>query len=353
MMRTLILASTALIVAPVAAQDHSGHTMQQEPAAHDRDADQAAMDHAQRQDKQAADMPSDLPPDHRANPLGAIRPVPQRAMPQPQGQAHHSAMDHSATGHGPATAQIPDGPPPARAFDGPAHAAAAFWGEEAMARARAQNRATHGDGKFATLLAERLEARVASGEDAYLWDLSGWYGTGTDRVVFKSEGEGAFGGSVEAAEVQLLWGHAIGPWFDLQTGVRLDVEPDTNAHLALGIAGLAPYNIHLDAAGFLSDDGDVTARIEAEHDMRLTQRLVLQPRVELDLAAQDIPESGVGAGLVKIETGLRLRYEFVPEFAPYVGVEYEAALDQTADYIRAAGDDPDRLVFLIGLRTFF
>ncbi|QZH74031.1 MAG: copper resistance protein B [Erythrobacter sp.] len=332
MMRSVLMAGAALLFAiPAAAQDHSGHaghttpapTPMPQPAPEDHSAHQG-MDHSHQ------GQPATPPVDHS--------------------QMDHGAMDHSQMDHG---AAIPSGPPPARAFEGPAHAAAAIWGDAAMARARAANHEMHGQMRFATLMAERLEARVASGEDVYLWDVQGWYGTTTDRIVFKTEGEGEFSGAVDGAELQLLWGHAIGPWFDLQTGVRLDVEPETTAHLALGVQGLAPYMIHVDAAAFLSDEGDLTARIEAEHDMRLTQKLILQPRIEFELSAQDIPQRGIGAGPVKIETGLRLRYEIAPEFAPYVGVEYEAALGQTADIIRAEGDDPDGLVFLIGLRTWF
>lgn len=262
-------------------------------------------------------------------------------------------MDHAAMGHGAPAQQIPSGPPPARAFEGPAHAADLFFDEQRMAQARSYNHATHGDMKTGTILAERLEARIANGENEYAWDLSAWYGTPLDKFVLKSEGEGEFGGGVEEAEVQALWAHAIGPWFDLQAGVRLDVEPDTTAHLALGVAGLAPYMIHVEGTAFLSDKGDLTARIEAEHDMRLTQRLILQPRVEFELAAQDIPERNIGAGLYEFSIGARLRYEFVPEFAPYIGVEYGAATGRTADIIRAAGDDPDGVAVLIGLRTWF
>jgi copper resistance protein B len=300
MIRAIALAGAALLAVPAAAQDHAGHGGNAE-----------------------------------AEPL-VTAPPPQH--------------DHAAEAEG---TEVLVGPPPPRAFEGPAHAAAAIWGDEAMARARAANHAAHGSAHFGTLLAERLELRVDDGADAYLWDVQGWYGTATDRIVFKSEGEGETGGKLEDAEVQLLWGHAITPWFDLQAGLRLDAEPDTTAHLALGVQGLAPYMIHVDAAAFLSDDGDITARIEAEHDMGLTQRLILQPRVEFELAAQDIPQRGVGAGPVKIETGLRLRYEIAREFAPYVGVEYQAALGDTADIIRAAGEDPTGVVLLIGLRTWF
>ena len=322
---TSLALGVAMCAQPLAAQDHTDHSAHR---ANDRSSHEAppeqdeATDHSQ----------------HR------MRPV---AMPEPA--PAEPAIDHSAHTMEPA----PAAPPPPAAFEGPAHAADAIFGERAMAEARARNHATHGAMTTGMVLIERLEARISDGHDAYLWDLQGWYGGDIDRLVVKSEGEGAFGGPVEDAELQALWSHAIGPWFDLQTGLRLDVEPELRSHLVLGVQGLAPYMWHLDGAVFVSDRGDLTARIEGEHDWKLTQRLILQPRAELELSAQDIAERGIGAGPTKIEAGLRLRYELAREFAPYVGVGYEARLGETADLARAVGDDPDGFALLIGLRAWF
>ncbi|WP_374516184.1 copper resistance protein B, partial [Brevundimonas sp.] len=117
--------------------------------------------------------------------------------------------------------------------------------------------------------------------------------------------------------------------------------------------GLAPHWWEVDAAAFLSTEGDLTARVEAEYDQRLTQRLILQPRFEVDLSASDIPELGLGSGLTSVEAGLRLRYEFRREFAPYVGVEWSRALGDTADLVEAAGGDPEETRFVLGLRAWF
>jgi len=348
MMRALLLATAALFATPAAAQDHSHHEGHQPPPQEDHSAHEG-MDHSahgQMDHSQHAMEQQDEPAmDHS-----------QIDHSQHQGMDHssmnQSEMDHSQMNHD--GMEIPEGPPPPRAFEGPDHAAELFFDQERMAAARAYNHVSHGNMTTGMVLAERLEARLSDGHDAYLWDVSGWYGTSLDKIMFKTEGEGELGsGAVEDAEMQLLWGHAIGPFIDLQAGMRVDVEPETTAHLAVGVAGLAPYMIHFDAAAFVSDEGDFTARIEAEHDMKFTQRLILQPRVEAELSAQDIPERGVGAGLSKIEVGARLRYEIVREFAPYIGVEYEAATGQTADYIRAAGEDPDGVSVLLGLRFWF
>ncbi|QKG71166.1 copper resistance protein B [Erythrobacter mangrovi] len=357
-MRLALLLGAALWAYPLAAQDHSAHEstdqtnsmeqVQTEPAS-------AAMDHC----AMGHLPPEQCPPEEEAHDLDAM--VDSGAM-DPDAMDHsqmgHDEMDHSQHGAQPdksAPGAAPEEAVPPRATEGPLHAADAFWGEAAMAAAREEVRRMHGGMTTGTIMVERLEARIPTegGEDGWLWDLQGFYGGDIDKFVLKSEGEGELGGAVEDAEIQALWSHAIGPFFDLQGGVRLDIEPETRSHLVLGVQGLSPYMWEVDLAAFLSDRGDLTARFEGEYDQRITQKLILQPRIELELAAQDIPERGIGAGLTKIEPGLRLRYQFVPEFAPYVGVEYEAKLGETADIARAEGEDAAGWKILFGVRAWF
>ena len=266
-----------------------------------------------------------------------------------------AATNDPHAGHGMETPPAPPvGPPPPGAFAGPEHAADELFGAEPMAAAREELRATHGDLHHYLFLVDRLEARLRGGADGYAWDAAFRYGGDIDRLWLKSEGEGAFGEGLERGEVQALWSHAIGPFFDFQAGARLDFGPGPERpHLVAGVQGLAPYWFEVDAALFLSSEGDITARLEAEYDQRITQRLILQPRVEAELSLQDVPELGIGAGLSSAEAGLRLRYEIVPEFAPYVGIEYERAFGDTARFIRAAGEDPGGWSLLLGVRAWF
>jgi copper resistance protein B len=223
-----------------------------------------------------------------------------------------------------------------------------------MARAREQMRREHGSMTSYKLLIDQFEARIRDGRDGYQWDAQAWLGGDIDKLWLKSEGEGDLGGNVEGAEVQALWSHAIDPWFDLQAGIRRDLRPKPGrTHVVLGVQGLAPYWFEIDAAAFLSTKGDVTARIEAEYDLRLTQKLILQPRAEVDLSLQDVPELGIGSGLSTAEIGTRLRYEIRPEFAPYVGLEYERALGGTARSRHAAGERAGSWNLLVGLRAWF
>lgn len=223
-----------------------------------------------------------------------------------------------------------------------------------MRAARDIVRREHGAITTYNVLIDQMEARIVEGRNGYFVNAQAWYGGDIDRLWVKTEIESDFGRRPEQAEVQALWSHALDPWFNLQAGIRYDFEPNPErAHAVLGIQGLAPYWFEVDGAFFLSDKGDLTARLEAEYDQRITQKLILQPRMEVDFAFQDIPEIGVGSGFSTAEVGLRLRYEFAREFAPYIGVEYNRAFGDTADFLRAEGEKVDQLGFVVGLRVWF
>lgn len=282
-------------------------------------------------------------------------------------------MDHSRMHHGGATEQAPqdesaDGPhashsqPPAAdavpqgAAPAPPrdHAADAFYNPAEMARARTAMLKESGGMTFSQLMLDRLEYRMGKGADTYHWEGEGWIGGDINRLAFKTEGAGGIGGRLDHAEAQALYSRAIDPWFNLQAGVRQDFGPDPDrTYAVVGIEGLAPYWFEVEAQAFLSNKGDAHLRLEASYDQRITQRLILQPAAEANIAAQDVPELGIGSGLSDIELGLRLRYEFAREFAPYVGVNWERKLGGTARLARSEGDTASRTSFVMGLRFWF
>ena len=136
--------------------------------------------------------------------------------------------------------------------------------------------------------------------------------------------------------------------------MRQDFRPrPERTYATIGIEGLAPYWFEVEGQLFVSTRGDAHARLEASYDQRITQRLILQPAMEVNIAAQDVPELGIGSGLSTAELGLRLRYQFVPEFAPYIGVKYERAFGDTADFRRARAESRGGWNFLIGIRSWF
>lgn len=223
-----------------------------------------------------------------------------------------------------------------------------------MARSRHEMMTESGGLNIAFISFNLAEYQARKGSDGFRWDGEAWYGGDINRVTFKYEGEGAFGEGIEEAEVQALYSRAIDPYFNLQAGVRQDLgKGPKRTYATFGFEGLAPYWFEVEGAVFVSNKGDVLGRLEGYYDQRITQRLILQPRAELNFAAQDVPEGGIGSGLSDIELGLRLRYEIVKEFAPYVGVEWAKKTGDTARYARLAGDDPDVINLVAGIRVWF
>ncbi len=302
--------------------------------------------------------------------ITALAALPAAALAQQEGHDAYATHDHApATGAAPAAGppdhgdhashadldEAPDfaTPPPPEAGEGPARAADTIWGADAMRPSREALRRDHGATNYAQFMAERAEYRLRRGRDGYLWDMQAYYGGDLDRIWVKSEGEGTIGEAIDSAEVQALWSHAIGPFFDMQAGIRQDLAGPARTHAVLGLQGLAPYRFELDAAAFLSHRGELTGRVTLELDERITQRLILQPHLGIDLSAQHIPQLGIGAGIDRAELGLRLRYEIVREFAPYIGVEQEWRIGRGATYARAAGDDPSVTNIVFGIRFWF
>lgn len=253
--------------------------------------------------------------------------------------------EHSSYGHQQSQTSSPDKP---------WSQADQYFDPEEMNKARTQVQAESGGQTNLFLMADRLETQIANGEEVLLWDGQGWYGGDINKLWIKTEGEYSFADdTVEDAEIQALWSRAISPYFDFQAGLRYDIEPDSRAHGVIGLQGLAPQWFEVDAAAFLSDKGDLTARIEAENDLLLTQRLILQPRLEVNFSAQNIPERNTGSGITSLDAGVRLRYEIVREFAPYVGVEWQKSIGKTATLVEAAGGKSEQTVFVAGLRLWF
>ena len=207
------------------------------------------------------------------------------------------------------------------------------------------------DDRYAFVQADRLE--YSDSEHASVWDLQGWVGDDYNKLWIKAEGKYAER-TVEESEIQLLFSRAWTPFFDLQIGFRLDQEPQpTRSYLALGMQGLAPHWFEIDAAVFLSDHGELSASLEAEYDLLLTQRLVLQPRLEFEVSAEDVPERGIGSGITETEFGLRLRYEWHRKVAPYLGINWSRLNGKTADRARALGTDTEDTSFVIGIRLWY
>jgi copper resistance protein B len=300
-----IVLIAVLLLAPtiVAAQDpHAGHT-----------------------------QPAPAKPQQQAKPKPEARPQPSKPAP---------AEDHSA--HAAAGTETPKEPiPPLTDGD----RAAAF-------PAGLEGHAIHDRQINTFVLFDQLEWQGGTNSAASFENKS-WVGGDVHRLWFRAEAD-AERGRLETAHSHVLYGMSFSRWWDFVAGVRQDFRPGpAQTWAAFGVQGLAPYWFEIEATGYVGPGGRTHARFEAEYELLFTNRLILQPLIEAEIYGKSDPEREIAAGLSSLETGLRLRYEFRREFAPYVGVTWERKVFGTADLARDHGEDVGSARVAIGLRTWF
>jgi copper resistance protein B len=216
-----------------------------------------------------------------------------------------------------------------------------------------EGHAVHDRALHSFVLFDQLEWQSNGGGTGLNVDTKGWVGRDRDRLWFRAEGDGE-DGRVGEAEAHILYGRQFARWWDVVAGVRQDFEPGpSRTWAAVGIQGLAPYWFEIELTGYVGASGRTHLRGELEYELLLTNRLVLQPLIEVELFGKSDPERGIGAGLSTTDVGFRLRYEFKREFAPYIGVTWNNKWGQTADFAKTAGEDTGGARFVTGLRLWF
>jgi copper resistance protein B len=214
-----------------------------------------------------------------------------------------------------------------------------------------QGHSVHDNAVNYFVLVDQFEWQIGAAEGAS-WDSRGWIGRDRDRFWFRTEG-GTANGRLDQAEAHALYGRAIARWWDVVVGVRQDVRPGgAQTWAAVGIQGLAPYWFEVQATAYLGASGRTHLRFETEYALLLTNHLILQPLVEVQIYGTADPGRGIGAGLSSVDAGLRLRYQFRRELAPYVGVTWNRKVFGTAAYARAGGANVGGAKLALGLRLW-
>lgn len=263
-----------------------------------------------------------------------------------QGHAYRGPADHPLSSHNQTVEHdAPAGPRTPIAPLTDADRSAVFIDE--------RGHVMHDNAIITFLLLDQLEWRDSDEGEGLGWDITGWIGNDIDRLWIRSEGERS-GGETEAAELQLLWGHALGPWWDVVAGVKQGFKPGSaQTWAAVGIQGMVLYGFEAEATLYFGEGGQTAARLAGEYDILLTNRLILQPAAEINFYGKNDRGRALGSGLADAELGLRLRYEIRREFAPYIGLSWTKLYGETADFAAAAGADAEDTRLVVGLRIWF
>jgi copper resistance protein B len=203
---------------------------------------------------------------------------------------------------------------------------------------------------------DHFEQRVSSsdGDDGpVVLDAQAWLGYDLHKARVKTELEQS-DNEFEHAEIQLLYNRAISAFWNMQYGLKHDFEPTPDqTWAAIGLQGLAPYFYDVGLTAFVADSGQSALRLEAEYELMLTQRWLIKPELEADVFGQNDEQRGIGAGLSKVEMGLRLAYEYRREFAPFMGVVWEKSFGNTLTFEQAEGHEEEEFRLVFGLHAWF
>jgi copper resistance protein B len=203
------------------------------------------------------------------------------------------------------------------------------------------------------VLLDRFEWRDAPGGDPLIWDLDAWIGRDLTKLWIRSEGERR-SSDTEHAELEVLWGKSFSPWWELVAGARRDFARGDDATWgAIGVRGTAPYGFEIEATAYAGDGGRTALRLETTYEVLVTNRLILEPQLEVNWHGQGSATHLYGPGLGDAELALRLRYELRREVAPYFGVVRERSFGRTADLQRVAGRETDDTRWVAGIRLWF
>lgn len=320
-MKLLTLVTAALFASPVWSQsgmDHSGHDM-----------------HSGSMPDSSMKKPAEMPQKDTQKNMGSM-------------EQSSGAMDHGEM-------NMQGGPAPADARDPHAYSGGHTLESGPYALPGGRQLRLADEQYFPSLLVDRLEAVRAPGNTSSAYDFQARIGKDYDRLVVKAEGA-VDAGKVQEASTELLWGHSIATFWDTQLGVRYDSGtgpgPD-RGWLAFGVQGLAPYWFEVDATAYVGNNGRTAVGIQAEYELLLTQKLVLQPRIEASWYGKTDEPREIGRGLAEGSAGLRLRYEITRQFAPYFGVERVAKFGKTAEFAREAGEKTSDTRWVAGVRFWF
>lgn len=216
-----------------------------------------------------------------------------------------------------------------------------------------QGHAVHDTGVHFLVLLDQLEMQVTGDGAGALWDTKAWVGGDINRIWLRTEAD-YHGGEFESAEGHLMLGRSISRWWTLVGGFRQDFAPGVGrTWAAVGLQGLAPQWFDVEATAYIGESARTAFRIDAEYDWLWSDKLVVQPLVEMNLFGKDDPERGVGSGLSTVEFGARVRYEIRREVAPYAGLVWHRKVFGTGDYAREQGDSVGGWRLVTGVRVWF
>ncbi|ENX34380.1 hypothetical protein F889_01658 [Acinetobacter colistiniresistens] len=188
--------------------------------------------------------------------------------------------------------------------------------------------------------------------------LKTWVGTDENKLFILADYAKA---ESEKSEQSLaaLYSRNIADFWDVQAGVNYRYNPDREVDKeqfegVVGLHGMAQYFFETDAHLYVGQDQQWRFVLETERDLLLTQKLILQPYLEMEWVLRDESKYAAKTGLADAEVGIKTRYETVKNrVMPFIDVGYAYSNGRKQTNWQTASDSKNGWVYGAGLSLKF
>ena len=188
-------------------------------------------------------------------------------------------------------------------------------------------------------------------------DWQTWWGSDEQKLFLKGQFE-----KTESAASQwslsALYSRQLSEFWDLQAGLRYQSQAHSLAdqdryQAVVGLYGMAPYFFETEAYLYLGEQQQWLLHLETERDFLLTQQLITQPYLNLDVQLHDGASTAQKSGLSQMTLGLETRYEINKSLMPFaqLGYQYRQALTETS--WQSAMPAEWSWIYAVGIRLWF
>ena len=188
-------------------------------------------------------------------------------------------------------------------------------------------------------------------------ELKTWVGSDKNKIFIQAHVEKAESEKTQT-ETKLLYSRNVTDFWDVQTGVRYQYQPEQKYaqnqwDAVLGLHGLAPYFFETEAYIYAGQNQRWQLSLETTRDVLFTQKLIAQPYLNADVIFNDESSYASKSGLSKLRIGLQTRYEISKKIMPFIDVAYayNKGLKQTE--LQSATDSKKGWLYGLGLTLKF
>lgn len=140
-------------------------------------------------------------------------------------------------------------------------------------------------------------------------------------------------------DVAFMYSRNISDFWDMRVGLEYAKQHEQqNRGILFGFHGLAAYFFETDAYLYIGQNQQLQVNLQASRDVLLTQKLIMQPYIDLGWVIQDHAEFPQQKGLSALSLGLQTRYEITKKIMPYfdVSYQYEKLPQQQGDFAHSS-----------------